>query len=69
MMLETEKRCREAKIVWDDRDGITEEYVTVVKEFGKTYDVNLARRTVRGVMIALCPDDKYRRNMVDQTWY
>lgn len=69
MMAELEQRCRDKRISWDNRDEITEEYATVVKDFGKTYDVNLARRTVRGVMIALCPNDSYRRSMVEQTWY
>lgn len=69
MMAELEERCRSKRVAWDDRDSITEEYATVVKDFGKTYDVNLARRTVRGVMIALCPNDSYRRSMVEQTWY
>ena len=69
MMAELEQRCRDKRIAWDNRDEITEEYATVVKDFGKTYDVNLARRTVRGVMIALCPNDSYRRSMVEQTWY
>lgn len=69
MMAELEQRCRDKKVAWDDRDAITEEYATVVKEFGKTYDVNLARRTVRGVMCQLCPNDSYRRSMVEQTWY
>lgn len=69
MMAELEERCRAKRIAWDDRDTITEEYATVVHDFGKSYDINLARRTVRGVMIALCPNDAYRRSMVEQTWY
>lgn len=69
IMVETEKLCRERKIAWNDRDGITEIYAEMVKDAGKTYDVNLARRTVRGIMIQLCPNDSFKKTMVEQTWY
>lgn len=69
IMVETERVCRERRVAWNDRDGITEVYAEMVKDAGKTYDINLARRTVRGVMIAMCPNESYKKDMVEQTWY
>lgn len=64
-----EKRCREKRLAWNNRDEITEVYADVVKDCGKSYDINLARRTIRGVMLQLCPNDSYRKEFVDITWY
>lgn len=69
IMVETERECRDRKIAWNDRDGITEVYCEMVKNAGKTYDINLARRTVRGIMIAMCPNESYKKDMVEVTWY
>jgi len=69
VMEEAVKVCRERSLRWDDRDSITEVWLERLKANQKGVDVNQCRRNIRGIMLLLCPDDKYKKHFTEVIWY
>jgi len=52
-----EERCKEANIVWNQKNDIALEYIKMCKAGRKAINVFSARSIVNAVTVALCPDD------------
>lgn len=53
-----EERCKEAGIVWNQKNEIAREYIRMCKQGRKAINVFSARSIVNAVAVALCPDDR-----------
>lgn len=53
-----EERCKEAGVVWNQKNEIAREYIRMCKSARKAINVFSARSIVNAVAVALCPDDR-----------
>jgi len=58
-----EERCKEAGIVWNQKNDIALEYIKMCKAGRKAINVFSARSIVNAVTVALCPDDTAAREL------
>lgn len=52
-----EERCKEAGVLWNQKNEIAMEYIRMCKAGRKAINVFSARSIVNAVTVALCPDD------------
>lgn len=58
-----EERCKEAGVLWNQKNEIALEYIKMCKAGRKAINVFSARSIVNAVCVALCPDDSAAKEL------